>query len=39
MAGSWGAGHKGKMTRREGFLAEMEAAIPWPWLLALIEPY
>lgn len=31
--------HKGKTTRREQFLAEMEAVIPWKTLLALIEPY
>ena len=30
---------KGKVTRRERFLAEMDAAIPWAQLLALIEPY
>jgi IS5 family transposase len=30
---------KGKVTRRERFLAEMEAVIPWPALLALIEPH
>src|SRR4029453_9847796 len=30
---------KGKVTRRERFLAEMDAVIPWPELLALIEPY
>ena len=30
---------KGKVTRRERFLAEMDAVIPWPRLLALIEPY
>jgi len=29
---------KGKVTRRERFLAEMDAVIPWPRLLALIEP-
>ena len=31
--------HKGKVTRRERFLAEMDAVIPWPRLLALIEPH
>jgi IS5 family transposase len=31
--------HKGKLTRRERFLAEMDAVIPWPRLLALIEPH
>lgn len=30
---------KGKVTRRERFLAEMEAVIPWARLLALIEPH
>jgi IS5 family transposase len=30
---------KGKKTRRERFLAEMDTVIPWPRLLALIEPY
>ena len=30
--------HKGKVTRRERFLAEMDAVIPWARLLALIEP-
>src|SRR5262249_18432285 len=30
---------KGKVTRREQFLAEMDAGIPWSRLLALIEPY
>lgn len=31
--------NKGKTTRRERFLAEMDAVIPWDRLLALIEPY
>lgn len=31
--------HKGKVTRRERFLAEMDAVIPWQRLLALIEPH
>src|SRR5208282_39586 len=31
--------HKGKVTRRERFLAEMDAVIPWTRLLALIEPH
>lgn len=31
--------HKGKVTRRERFLAEMDAVIRWSRLLALIEPY
>lgn len=31
--------HKGKVTRRERFLAEMDAVIPWAGLLALIEPH
>src|SRR5271166_2996863 len=30
---------KGKVTRRERFLAEMDAVIPWPRLVRLIEPY
>ena len=30
---------KGKVTRRERFLAEMDAVIPWGRLGALIEPY
>jgi IS5 family transposase len=30
---------KGKITRRERFLAEMDAVIPWSRLLALIEPH
>jgi len=30
---------KGKVTRRERFLAEMDAVIPWSRLLALIQPY
>lgn len=30
---------KGKVTRRERFLAEMDAVIPWGELLALIEPH
>jgi IS5 family transposase len=30
---------KGKITRRERFLAEMDAVIPWADLLRLIEPY
>jgi IS5 family transposase len=30
---------KGKVTRRERFLAEMDAVIPWRRLIALIEPY
>ncbi len=31
--------HKGKTTRRERFLAEMDAVIPWEQLLGLIEPH
>ena len=31
--------NKGKVTRRERFLAEMNAVIPWSRLLALIEPH
>src|SRR5215831_4932633 len=34
---AWNA--KGKRTRREQFLAEMDAVIPWPRLLQLIEPH
>jgi IS5 family transposase len=30
---------KGKITRRERFLAEMDAVIPWADLLGVIEPY
>jgi IS5 family transposase len=30
---------KGKVTRRERFLAEMDRVIPWDGLTALIEPY
>jgi IS5 family transposase len=30
---------KGKVTRRERFLAEMDAVVPWGKLLALIEPH
>lgn len=30
---------KGKVTRREKFLAEMNAVIPWASILALIEPH
>ena len=30
---------KGKVTRRERFLAEMDAVIPWPRLLQLIKPH
>jgi len=30
---------KGRLTRRERFLAEMDAVIPWARLLALIEPH
>lgn len=30
---------KGKVTRRERFLSEMDAVIPWASILALIEPY
>ena len=30
---------KGKRTRRERFLAEMDAVIPWARLIALIAPY
>lgn len=30
---------KGKLTRRERFLAEMDAVIPWKRLISLIEPH
>ena len=30
---------KGRQTRRERFLAEMDAVIPWAGLLALLEPH
>jgi len=30
---------KGKVARRERFLAEMDGVIPWTRLLALIEPH
>jgi IS5 family transposase len=30
---------KKKVTRREAFLAEMDAVVPWTRLLALIEPH
>src|SRR5271157_4815315 len=30
---------KGKVTRRERFLAEMDGVVPWARLIALIEPY
>ena len=31
--------NKGKKTRRERFLAEMDSIIPWPQLIELIEPH
>jgi IS5 family transposase len=31
--------HKGKVTRREQFLAEMDAVIPWASLVELIRPH
>ena len=34
---AWSA--KGKFTRRERFLAEMDAVIPWARLLRLIQPH
>ena len=34
---AWSA--KGKVTRREQFLGEMDAVIPWPRLLALLAPH
>lgn len=36
---SVGWNQKGKVTRRERFLAEMDAVIPWERLIALIEPH
>ncbi|MFZ2311446.1 MAG: IS5/IS1182 family transposase, partial [Methylobacter sp.] len=30
---------KNRQTRRELFLTEMEQVVPWPSLLAQIEPY
>ena len=30
---------KGKVTRREQFLAEMNAVIPWARLIGVIEPH
>ena len=30
---------KGKTTRREVFLAEMDQVVPWKSLLGLIEPF
>jgi IS5 family transposase len=37
--GSLAWDHKGKVTRRERFLAEMDAVIPWGRLMALVEPH
>src|SRR5216684_8882018 len=34
---SWAA--KGRTTRRERFLAEMNAVMPWARLMALVEPH
>ena len=31
--------NKKKRTKRERFLAEMDAVVPWALLIALIEPY
>ena len=31
--------NKGKVTRRERFLAEMDEVIPWPRLIGLVEPH
>src|SRR5215469_1099877 len=31
--------HKGKVTRRERFLAEMDAVVPWGTLIKLIQPH
>ncbi|OCS51646.1 hypothetical protein BEK68_24170 [Ralstonia pickettii] len=30
---------KKRVTKRQRFLAEMETVVPWPRLLAAIEPY
>ena len=30
---------KGKVTRRERFLGEMDAVVPWAGILAIIEPH
>ena len=30
---------KKKQTRRENFFTEMDAVVPWPWLLSLVEPH
>src|ERR1700716_3272388 len=30
---------KGKVTRRERFLGEMDAVIPWPRLVRVVEPH
>jgi len=35
----FGVAEQGKQTRRERFLAEMDAIIPWAQLLELIEPH
>src|SRR5580692_3347481 len=37
--GSMAWAQKGKVTRREQFLAEMDAVIPWKALIDLIEPH
>ena len=37
--GSMAYDTKGKVTRRERFLREMDAVIPWASLLALVEPH
>ena len=31
--------NKKRRTRREVFLAEMDAVVPWPALLAVVEPH
>jgi IS5 family transposase len=31
--------HKGKLTRREKFLTQLEALLPWSVLRAVIEPH
>jgi IS5 family transposase len=37
--GALGCKNKGKVTRRERFLTEMDAVIPWKDLIGLIEPH
>jgi transposase, IS5 family len=35
----FGIRQKKRRTRRELFLAEMDAVVPWPELLAVVEPH